>query len=599
VIPDLVKKMAELSSHPMSIQTLYTWYRENKLFVNRRYQRKLVWTQEEKQKLIGSILKKYPIPALLIAEMDKSEGTYEIIDGLQRIHSIVSFIENSFPTDDQRYFDVEKFPTAKLALSYGAFVSAFNKKLLEPKEVTTILDYVLPFSVMRSANEVEINDVFDRINTYGHRLSEQERRQAGIENEFSVLVRELACSLRGDSSATALPLGKMPQISIDLPMANHGYQVKADEVFWVKQGVLRSTDRRDSADEQCIADIAASIVTGEMIERSKDILDSVYEKGSAESNQVLSALGVYGSDKLKDEFKYCVSELLTVCESGQPAKLRNILFSDKKTTNPFPSVFAVLLIAFHEIIVREEKAIADYKGVRQAIVNLSNHVEIGQKATPPEARRKNVDLIKGLIGKYFVIRPGLAATIYRDRSAVAIEESIRRSEIELANYELKQGLLAIDEQKQKDQNVLNKAVRTICAMANNGKHSTGKIIVGVTDKDEHAAKIKALYGIEPKRVGKRYVVGIEREARALGLNASDYFSLWKDGIRNSQLSEPLRGDVLSTLDYNSFYGLGVIIITIRAQTGPSYVGDDMYWRVEDATEKAKNAKDIHAIGGRY
>jgi hypothetical protein len=53
------------------------------------------------------------------------------------------------------------------------------------------------------------------------------------------------------------------------------------------------------------------------------------------------------------------------------------------------------------------------------------------------------------------------------------------------------------------------------------------------------------------------------------------------------------------LDYNSFYGLGVIIITIRAQTGPSYVGDDMYWRVEDATEKAKNAKDIHAIGGRY
>jgi uncharacterized protein with ParB-like and HNH nuclease domain len=74
--------VAELASQSTSIQSLYTWYREGKLFVNRRYQRKLVWTQEEKQKLIESILKRYPIPAILIAERDGEPGTYEIIDGL-------------------------------------------------------------------------------------------------------------------------------------------------------------------------------------------------------------------------------------------------------------------------------------------------------------------------------------------------------------------------------------------------------------------------------------------------------------------------------------------------------------------------------------
>jgi len=105
--------MADLASQPTSVQTVYTWYRENKLFVNRRYQRKLVWTLEEKQKLIESILKKYPIPAILLAERDGSPGTYEIIDGLQRLHSIVSFIENSFPLVDERYFNVDQFPTAK------------------------------------------------------------------------------------------------------------------------------------------------------------------------------------------------------------------------------------------------------------------------------------------------------------------------------------------------------------------------------------------------------------------------------------------------------------------------------------------------------
>jgi len=82
--------MADLASQPTSVQTVYTWYREGKLLVNRRYQRKLVWTLEEKQKLIESALKKYPIPAILLAERDGNRGTYEIIDGLQRLHSIVS-----------------------------------------------------------------------------------------------------------------------------------------------------------------------------------------------------------------------------------------------------------------------------------------------------------------------------------------------------------------------------------------------------------------------------------------------------------------------------------------------------------------------------
>ena len=102
--------MATLSSEPTSVQSIYSWYREGRLFVNRRYQRKLVWTLEEKQKLIDSILKDYPIPAILLAE---KEGRYEIIDGLQRLHAILSFIELAYPSQDGRIFNLSFFPTAK------------------------------------------------------------------------------------------------------------------------------------------------------------------------------------------------------------------------------------------------------------------------------------------------------------------------------------------------------------------------------------------------------------------------------------------------------------------------------------------------------
>jgi Protein of unknown function DUF262 len=589
--------VAELVSQSISIQSLYTWYRECKLFVNRRYQRKLVWTQEEKQKLIGSILKKYPIPAILIAERDGAPGTYEIIDGVQRLNSIVSFIENSFPLDDGRYFNIDHFPTAKSAAIEGIF-SPVTSATTTAKEVSTILDYSLALSVMRNATEVEVNDVFDRINTYGHRLSDQERRQAGVQNEFSTMVRELACTLRGDTSTDVLPLQSMPSISIDLPMASHGYEVKADEVFWVNQGILRSTDLRDSLDEQCIADMASCIVGGQIIERSKDALDEIFLRGSAESERVLGALEVYGVDKIANEIKYCVAELLKVCDTDGPVKLRDLIFS-KKTTNAFPSVFAVVLIALHETIVGSGRKIGDYAGVKKALENLSDRIETGRKATAADERRKNVDTVKGLVDSYFVQASKLSEEIYGDHTTVDIEAVIRRSEIELANYELKQGLLMLTEGGGQDPDMIEKLVRTICAIANIGPRSTGKILIGVTNKKADAERTKKLDGIEAKKVGKRFVVGVNREARRLGISVEQYFAKWKDGIRNSGLSEGLRDAVLSSMDFNSFYGLGVIVITIPSQSGVSYVGEELYWRDGDSTVLATAPRQIAAIAGRF
>lgn len=62
----------------MSIMEAYRYYRGNKLIVNRRYQRKLVWSLDEKKALIESILKGYPIPLILLVEKEKDK--YEIID---------------------------------------------------------------------------------------------------------------------------------------------------------------------------------------------------------------------------------------------------------------------------------------------------------------------------------------------------------------------------------------------------------------------------------------------------------------------------------------------------------------------------------------
>lgn len=590
----MMSVMAELDAQSKSIQSLYAWYSENKLWVNRRYQRKLVWTLEEKQKLIESVLKKFPIPAILLAE--REAGDFEVIDGLQRLHTLISFIENAFTTLDGRYFDVAQFVTAKTRSSEEGSFEIAEGEVLSAREVGTFLDYSVAVSVMRGATDEEVDDVFARINTYGHRLSDQERRQSGVRGNFSTLVRELSCQIRGDASSEILNLEKMPSISIDLPKTKHGYEVVAEEVFWVKQGVLRSTDLRDSMDEQCVADISASIISGDLVERSKDTLDQIYETDSDANRQISDALDSYGSDRLSAEFKLCIDEIQKVCAAGEESKLRSIIFS-KRNTNPFPAAFAVLFVAFHELLIGENQKIADYEGVKSAITGLDKRIETSRASTAPTERRRNVDTIKGLIRGHFVHSE--PREIYGDHTTVDIDATIRRSEIEAPHYELKQGLLRLDHARGIDENVLQRVLRTICAMANNGMGRSGTILIGVADKDADAERIRNLDGIEPRRVGRRFVVGVRREAVLLGESVEAYAARWKNAIRSSDLSSPLKEEVLSALTYSDYYGLGIVVIRVPEQREPSLLGGQIYIREGDDTKAVADPAKIIEVGRRF
>ncbi|EPL1070252.1 GmrSD restriction endonuclease domain-containing protein [Pluralibacter gergoviae] len=580
--------MAELLPQTTSIQTIYSWFTEGKIFVNRRYQRKLVWTAVEKQKLIESIQKRYPIPAVLLAERENDPGTYEIIDGLQRLHAIMSFIETGYESLEGKRFNLDAFPTAKNRANEGKFAAVNTDNVLSQRDVTQLLDYSLAMSIMRNATEHEINDVFDRINTYGHRLSDQERRQAGIQNKFSNMVREIACSLRGDVSDDILLLEQMPSISVDLPLTKHGYQIQSEDVFWVKHGILRSTDLRDSMDEQCIADITACIVGGRLINRSKDALDLIYNNEEDEYNRISSAINVYGEEKFTEEFKFCIQEIIKVCNSDGNVKLRDLIFT-KRTTNAFPAIFAVLFIAFHELLIKENKKINNYKGVRDNLNNVVTRLDTKRSATSEKERRKNINSIIGLIKDNFIDNTD-NSHIYNSHNTIDIEDILRRSEIELANYELKQGLLTLGGKRGTERGIHEKIFTTICAIAKIGKGNKngiiGKLLIGVTDKTEDALRVKALDNIDAHVVGLRSVVGVKREAEKLNISMEEYYRRFCDKLKQSNLSEPLKSQVIGLIDYNDFYGYGVIVITIPVMTSYSSYNGDIYYRSADNTKKA-------------
>ena len=586
--------MAEVEAQTRSIQSIYGWYSDRKLDVNRRYQRKLVWTLLEKQKLIQSVRQRFPIPAILLAE--NSDGGYEIIDGVQRLFAIMSFVENKFEAEDGAHFDVNHFTTAKTRADADVFTAVTEGKLLSQREVGAFLDYDISISIMRDADEAEIDEVFSRINTYGHRLSDQERRQAGVQDDFSRMVRDIACTLRNDASSDVLDLSEMPSISIDLPMNKHGYEVLAEDVFWVQQGILRSTDLRDSLDEQYVADMAACVVGGQLIERSKDALDAIYVDQSPENIRINDALDAYGPGTFADELKYCIDELLKVCADGTPKRLRDIVF-ERPSTNGFPSVFAVLILALHELLVVQKNVITDYSGAKNSLENIYGTIET-RKATKPEQRRRNVEIAKGLLQKH-VTAGTPPRPIYGSHSTADIDSLIRRSEIETANYELKQGAVNLAPARALDPNVFDRVIETICAIANIGKNSSGTIVIGVTDKDADAQRVEKLDSLKPRPVGKRFVVGVRREANFLGDSMEQYVARWKNAIRASGLTTELKDSVLANIDVHDYFGYGVILIRVPPQRQLSFLGQKTFERQADETLEVTDMPKIAALALRF
>jgi hypothetical protein len=65
--------------------------RENEIRIDPEYQRLFRWSEEQKSKLVESVLLRLPIPPIFFIENE--DGRYELIDGLQRVSSMAQFIE--------------------------------------------------------------------------------------------------------------------------------------------------------------------------------------------------------------------------------------------------------------------------------------------------------------------------------------------------------------------------------------------------------------------------------------------------------------------------------------------------------------------------
>ncbi len=140
---------------------------ENKeLVIHPEYQRLFRWSQEQRSRLIESILLELPIPQLFVIENEN--GVLELIDGLQRVSSVIQFI-------DSKGIDLDP-----LQLMGCDLIQELNGLTFEDLPLRLRLrikrSSVRMVMIKRQSRSFLRYEMFKRLNTGGENLAPQEIR---------------------------------------------------------------------------------------------------------------------------------------------------------------------------------------------------------------------------------------------------------------------------------------------------------------------------------------------------------------------------------------------------------------------------------------
>jgi uncharacterized protein DUF262 len=191
------------------------------------FQRRPVWRDDQASYLIDTILNGLPFPEIYVRAQTTPEGrtTYEVVDGQQRIRSILNFAR-----DDLVLTGSDVSPTFQ--------GKSFSD--LAPSEKTTFWNYDVVTRDLYDASDGDIRDLFRRLNIGAVTLNDQELRHAKYTGEFITLM-----------------------------------EIIADDEWWTDSRVVNVRQVRRMEDVEYISELFIALMAGP--QDKKTTLDNFYE----------------------------------------------------------------------------------------------------------------------------------------------------------------------------------------------------------------------------------------------------------------------------------------------------------------------------------
>ena len=176
----------------MSFGEIANLHKNKELIIQPEYQRLFRWSNQQKSHLIESILLKLPIPQIFVIE--NADGVLELIDGLQRISTVLQFIEP------------DSIKLEPIELEGCTLIPALNGKKFHDLPLSLRLSLkrspIRTVIIKKQSKGFLRYELFKRLNTGGSNLEPQEIRNcsARMIGESGVIFYSFLVKLAHDAN---------------------------------------------------------------------------------------------------------------------------------------------------------------------------------------------------------------------------------------------------------------------------------------------------------------------------------------------------------------------------------------------------------------
>lgn len=183
------RRKVDFDTFDITVKELLSMVVDELIDIAPEYQRQFRWSDVRQSTFIESVFLGIPVPSLFMAA--NSDASWELIDGVQRLSTLAHFV-----AEPQHLKVIGRAEPLRLA---GLLkLETFNDKVFADLPTPVRTQFLLkPLKITTISDKSDLNvrfDLFERLNTGGVSLTEQEIRACLYRGQFSEFLRELAAN---------------------------------------------------------------------------------------------------------------------------------------------------------------------------------------------------------------------------------------------------------------------------------------------------------------------------------------------------------------------------------------------------------------------
>lgn len=240
------RKTVHVDSYPMSIGELVNLYKEGDLNIQPEFQRIFRWNDWQRSQFIESILLGIPIPSIFVAQ--QHDGRWDVVDGLQRISTILQFLgllkdEFGNPIAPLELQKTKYLPSLKGKVCVDENLPNPEEHLEDERYLSRLIHLNIQRAfkrekidlkiIKKESNEDAKLELFQRLNTGGTKLSDQE-----VRNCILLMINKKAFDW-------VLELSKNPDFRATLSITQRKEDESYSNELILKYLILRHFDKKE------------------------------------------------------------------------------------------------------------------------------------------------------------------------------------------------------------------------------------------------------------------------------------------------------------------------------------------------------------------